>query len=175
MRLTDYFIKRKVRSLARRAPGREHRYCSLDKADKILLLYSLEDKEAVKTCLEKLRAMDKEVKGCLFVPAGKKYEEEATDIQVKEESDTGLLMFPKSHVTKQLQDTTADILIDLSRPSDHIMHYLMLSRPSLLKIGRKKRGAFPVRSVYRRYRENGCFFFIRLYPILFADHSFKII
>ena len=38
MRLTNYFIKKKVQSLAFGAAGRKHEFCALEDADHILVL-----------------------------------------------------------------------------------------------------------------------------------------
>ena len=45
MRLTNYFIKKKVQSLASGAAGRKHEFCALEDADHILVLYQANDRE----------------------------------------------------------------------------------------------------------------------------------
>ena len=55
MRLTNYFIKKKVQSLAFGAASRKHGFCSLEDAGHILVLYQADDHELVEPCLEVLR------------------------------------------------------------------------------------------------------------------------
>ena len=51
MRLTNYFIKKKVQSLASGAAGRKHEFCALEDAGHILVLYQANDRELVEPCL----------------------------------------------------------------------------------------------------------------------------
>ena len=44
MRLTNYFIKKKVQSLASGAAGRKHEFCALEDAGHILVLYQANDR-----------------------------------------------------------------------------------------------------------------------------------
>ena len=59
MRLTNYFIKKKVQSLAFGAASRKHGFCSLEDAGHILVLYQADDHELVEPCLEVLRKKNK--------------------------------------------------------------------------------------------------------------------
>ncbi|MCD8044287.1 MAG: hypothetical protein LUH10_14645 [Tannerellaceae bacterium] len=137
MRLTSYCIKSKIKTLAKQAPCREHAYCGLGQAKDLLMVYSYKDKSIAEECMVRLRELDKNVHGCMYIPSGQAYETGTDDLQVKEETDTDLLMFPKTEVLKRFTDLPADILIDLSRPGDHVMKYMVLSHPALLKVGRK--------------------------------------
>ena len=56
MRLTNYFIKKKVQSLASGAAGRKHEFCALEDAGHILVLYQANDRELVEPCLDVLGA-----------------------------------------------------------------------------------------------------------------------
>ena len=47
MRLTNYFIKKKVQSLASGAASRKHEFCTLEDAGHILVLYQAKDGELV--------------------------------------------------------------------------------------------------------------------------------
>jgi len=137
MILTNYYIKKKINSLARQAPFREHAYCALQQAQDVLLVYSLPDREQVRTCAQQIREQGKNVYGCLYIPTGKPYETDTTHLQVKEGTDTDLFSLPKASVIAKFKELPANILIDLSRPTDYAMHYLVLSHPALLKVGRK--------------------------------------
>ena len=56
MRLTNYFIKKKVQSLASGAAGRKHEFCALEDAGHILVLYQANDRELVWTsCVRRTR------------------------------------------------------------------------------------------------------------------------
>ena len=61
MRLTNYFIKKKVQSLASGAAGRKHEFCALEDAGHILVLYQANDRELVEPCLDVLRKKNKKV------------------------------------------------------------------------------------------------------------------
>lgn len=66
MRLTNYFIKKKVQSLASGAAGRKHEFCALEDAGHILVLYQANDRELVEPCLDVLRKKNKKDTGlCL--------------------------------------------------------------------------------------------------------------
>lgn len=66
MRLTNYFIKKKVQSLASGAAGRKHEFCALEDAGHILVLYQANDRELVEPCLDVLHKKNKKVPGlCL--------------------------------------------------------------------------------------------------------------
>ena len=69
MRLTNYFIKKKVQSLASGAAGRKHEFCALEDAGHILVLYQANDRELVEPCLDVLRKKNKKVQACVYVPA----------------------------------------------------------------------------------------------------------
>ncbi len=137
MILTNYYIKKKINSLAKQAPFREHSYCALQQAQDVLLVYSAEDREQIRECIKKLRDQGKNVYGCMYLPTGKPYETDTTHLQVKEETDTDLFLLPKGEVMAKFKELPADILIDLSRSSEYAMHYLVLSHSALLKVGKK--------------------------------------
>ena len=67
MRLTNYFIKKKVQSLASGAAGRKHEFCALEDAGHILVLYQANDRELVEPCLDVLRKKNKKVQACVYV------------------------------------------------------------------------------------------------------------
>ena len=109
MRLTNYFIKKKVQSLASGAAGRKHEFCALEDAGHILVLYQANDRELVEPCLDVLRKKNKKVQACVYVTG-----DPEADASVK-----------------------ADILIDLTRPDCYPMQYLMLQHPCRFKVGVK--------------------------------------
>ena len=67
MRLTNYFIKKKVQSLASGAAGRKHEFYALEDAGHILVLYQANDRELVEPCLDVLRKKNKKVQACVYV------------------------------------------------------------------------------------------------------------
>ncbi|MCC8155176.1 MAG: hypothetical protein LIP01_13890 [Tannerellaceae bacterium] len=140
MILTDYYLRRKINSLAKNAPKRDHRYCTIEQAGDILISYSIEDKEVVHRYMEKLRVLGKNVSGCIYIPKNKIHKPDSTCLQVKEGNDTNLLMLPRAELMIKFTELPADILIDLSRPTDHIIHYMVLYHPAKLKVGRKMEG-----------------------------------
>jgi len=139
MKLTNHFLKKKLRLLAKEGIVREHRFCNLREAKSILLVYDIDNKEAAEVCREKLENLNKNVYPCMYIPIGKKREvvEDSRVFILNAEDDTSIWMVPDHHVVKEFKSIPADILIDLTHKSSHAMHYLVLSHPCQLKTGRK--------------------------------------
>ena len=89
MRLTNYFIKKKVQSLASGAAGRKHEFCALEDAGHILVLYQANDRELVEPCLDVLRKKNKKVQACVYVTGDP--EADASYIPVHAKKDVNAL------------------------------------------------------------------------------------
>lgn len=140
MRLTNYFIKKKVQSLASGAANRKHEFCTLEDANHILVLYQADDHELVEPCLEKLRKMRKKVQACVFVSGSTVPEMNASYMTVHSKKDLDTWLAPSDAVVEQFKTVRADILIDLTRPDCYPMQYLMLQHPCRFKVGVKRAG-----------------------------------
>ena len=122
MRLTNYFIKKKVQSLASGAAGRKHEFCALEDAGHILVLYQANDRELVEPCLDVLRKKNKKVQACVYVTGDP--EADASCIPVHAKKDVNVWQVPSDVVLERFKTVKADILIDLTRPDCYPMQYL---------------------------------------------------
>ena len=138
MRLTNYFIKKKVQSLASGAANRKHEFCTLEDAGHILVLYQVDDHEFVEPCLEKLRKMHKKVEACVYVSGSTLPEMKASYTAVHAKKDLDTWQTPSDAIVEQLETVRADILIDLTRSDCYPMQYIMLQHPCRFKVGVKR-------------------------------------
>ena len=137
MRLTNYFIKKKVQSLASGAASRKHEFCTLEDAGHILVLYQANDSELVEPCLDVLRKKNKKVQACVYVTGDLAPETDASYIPVHAKKDVSTWLVPSDAVLERFRTIKADILIDLTRPDCYPMQYLMLQHPCGFKVGVK--------------------------------------
>jgi hypothetical protein len=134
---TDYFIKRKIRKLAKGTALRFHRFCPLDKADDILVFLEMKDRKQIQPCLDTLQKLRKRVKVCMFVPRNTRPEHRFSGLSVCETKDINRWGFPANHIVSPVTTLKADILIDLTGMDCHSMKYMMLQHPSTFKTGLK--------------------------------------
>ena len=138
MRLTNYFIKKKVQSLASGAAGRKHEFCALEDAGHILVLYQANDRELVEPCLDVLRKKNKKVQACVYVTGDP--EADASCIPVHAKKDVNVWQVPSDVVLERFKTVKADILIDITRPGCYALQYIALRHPSAFKVGIKYPG-----------------------------------
>lgn len=133
----EFFFKRKIRKLIENHTSRKHRFCSLEDAADILVLYRHEDTMAVEPKLKELKAMKKNVISC--VSCSSKSVEESTPfvIHINEAKEADKYGIPNSELSAKVAKIKADILIDLSRGNCHILKVLMLQHPSTFKVGER--------------------------------------
>ncbi len=136
MILSNYFIKKKIKALAKEASSRQSRYCSLEEANNILVVFNLKDKKEVLLCIEKLKEFNKEINICVYVPKLNREECDESWLQIKEDKldSKGI---PTNEMVRKFNEIPADILIDLTRTTNYPMHYLLLQHPSRFKVGNK--------------------------------------
>ena len=99
MRLTNYFIKKKVQSLASGAAGRKHEFCALEDAGHILVLYQANDRELVEPCLDVLRKKNKKVQACVYVTGDP--EADASYIPVHAKKDVNVWQVPSDVILER--------------------------------------------------------------------------
>ena len=116
MRLTNYFIKKKVQSLASGAASRKHEFCTLEDAGHILVLYQANDGELVEPCLDVLRKKNKKVQACVYVTGDLASETDASYIPVHAKKEVSTWLVPSDAVLERFRTIKADILIDITRP-----------------------------------------------------------
>ncbi|MDF9829865.1 hypothetical protein [Parabacteroides sp. PF5-6] len=138
MILTDYFIKRKVRRLARETGNRNHCFRSLKEAHDILVFYEGKNLEEIEPCLETLRMLRKNVRACVYVAVEAPADFPESYVLLNKVKDLTVFGFPKEEVIKKVNAVKADILIDLTGKGCAPMRYLMLQHPSAFKIGLKR-------------------------------------
>lgn len=137
MKLTNYFIKKKIRSLASGAAGRKHGCCALGDAVHILVLFRADDWESLEPCLELLRKKHgKKVQACVYV-SGEALLEQASCIPVHAKRDVNVWQIPADAVQERFKKIPADILVDLTPADCYPMQYLMLRHPCRFKVGVK--------------------------------------
>lgn len=135
MKLTKCLIRRKVKKLAGQGRGWNRRFCTLDDARKILVLFDAEDSGAIEPCLEKLRAQHKDVRVCMYT--SECVAAEMDGMTVCAETDTDMWYMPRKAIERRFCACDADIIIDLTHSGNYIMQYLLLKHPALFKVGTK--------------------------------------
>lgn len=140
MKLTSYFIKKKVQHLSSAPTTRKHEFCTLKEAGHILVLYHAEDSKEVEPCLETLRMLHKEVHTCVYVQGNTIPEIDESCILIQESKDLDTWYIPKEDSVDKLKAVKADILIDLTRTDCYPMQCLMLQHPCCFKVGMKHEG-----------------------------------
>lgn len=140
MKLTNYFIKKKVRSLASRAAGRRHEFCALGDARHILVLYEACDRALVAPRLEELRRMHKKVQTCMYANDDVAPEPDASDMIVHARKDLDLWQVPSAETVGRFNTLDADMIIDLTHADCYPIQFLMLQHPCKFKAGVKHAG-----------------------------------
>ena len=138
--ITSYFIKKKVQTLAAEARCKSRRSLPFEQVKSILILYNAADHDALQEGFKTLKATHKQLHTCLFVGEEPLAEEEKQSAIVVEKKQLSTWGFPSEEVVKQLSAVSADLLIDLTRPSCYPMQYLALRHPSTFKVGLKYPG-----------------------------------
>ena len=134
MKLTNHFIRKKVKSLAE-AKKRQSYFCPLEEARHILVLFNAEDLDAIAPCLDALRSKNKHVNACAYASGEVAPEMNPAYMVIHGKTDLDLLSVPKAEVRKAFCACEADILIDLTRGNDYVMQYLLLHHPATFKVG----------------------------------------
>ncbi|MDR1201117.1 MAG: hypothetical protein LBL58_05725 [Tannerellaceae bacterium] len=136
MKLSNFFIKRKIQDLAKET-ARTARFCSLSDADDVLVVFNLNDQNEVLTCVEKLREFTANIHLCAYF--AKKTKEEAVNTSwlyiFEEELDSKGV--PTDSMIERFNMLPADIVLDLTRKNNYAIQYLLLKHPSLFKVGNK--------------------------------------
>lgn len=135
MKLTNYFIRKKVKELAGRAKERQGSFCTLKEARHILVLFNAEDRDIVEPCLETLRMMHKQIRVCVYVAGGMIPEMDSSYMTIHGKTDLDMWYIPRDEIQKKFCANKADILIDLTRGNNYVMQYLLLKHPGTFKVG----------------------------------------
>lgn len=137
MKLTHYFLKKKVYSLAAKAATRKHHFCTLKDAVSILVLYDAKNREVVEPCLETLRMMHKKVFSCVYVENEILSDLDNSYLSVSARKDLNVWYFPNEPTLLAVNRIKADLIIDLTNKENYVMQYLLLQHACPFKVGTK--------------------------------------
>lgn len=165
MILTNYFIRKRMNSLGGASPRREGYFRSFQEVRHILVFYDGRDREPVALYMEKLRKLQKEVRGCVLVSSAPVPTVETTsgdrvaasgqaavsrrvpasdqmpaDYPVSLSKSLNVWGFPSEATRRAIDALPADLLIDLTRRHCYAMQYLVWRHPSRFKVGPKRAG-----------------------------------
>jgi len=138
MILTNYFIKKEIQKLIRKASERPHQYRSLNDINNILIICDSKDWNIIRSCIEKLKLMKKTVNTTIFATSKKDVPTWYSNyLLIRADRDVNLLGYPDHALQKQFYSFPADLLIDFSRVQASSLHYMFLKHPSTFKAGIK--------------------------------------
>lgn len=137
MKLTDYFIKKRVLALLKKTAERKRKSCSWEEAEHIWVIYEAEDQEQIQSFLEQLGKQKKKVQTCVFVAEKKRPEFPDSVRVIHASSDLNLFNIPSDELLKSFIEQKTDVLIDLTHSQNYPMKYLMLQHPCSYKVGIK--------------------------------------
>lgn|SRR5574344_328223 len=142
MKLTDYFIRKKISILSKEAALRPHNYCSLDDAKKVLLLFQSEDEKWIDVCIRKLEEMHKKVQIVIYAKVHVNRQNDDSCLIVDANNDLNMFYYPGEVVMEHFNALQADMLIDLTHDNCYTMQYLLLQHTCHFKVGIQ--GRFPI-------------------------------
>lgn len=135
MKLTNHLLRKKVKALAGQSLKRRSSFCALEEARHILVLFNADDRDMVEPCLETLRKIHKQINVCVYVSGDTVPEMNPSYRVIQAKTDLDMWYIPKDEIVKKFNSNEADILIDLTRRNDYVMHYLLLQHPGTFKVG----------------------------------------
>ena len=138
MVLTNFFIKREIHKLMQKASERPHQYRSMNDIKHILVICDSKDWNIMRSCIEKLRSMNKKVNTAIFATSKKDVPTWYSNyLLLRGDRDVNLWGFPDITLQKQFYQLPADLLIDFSSVHALSLHYMFLKHPSTFKAGIK--------------------------------------
>ncbi len=120
MRLTNHFIRKKVKALAGQSGKRQSNFCTLKDARHILVLFNAEDRDVVEPCLKTLRTLNKNVNVCVYVSGETVPEMNPSYMVVHAKTDLDMWYMPTDEIQKKFYSCNADILIDLTQGNNYV-------------------------------------------------------
>ena len=138
MILSDYFLRRRVRSLLNHPISSKRKSCSFEKENCVLLFYRDTDREEVLSSLSKL-TQKKNWRHVVFTEREDIKEEQTytNTIWIKK-SQLSIWAFPSVSVLDETRNIETNLLIDLTRDICYPLLYLFLKHPAGMKVGLKK-------------------------------------
>ena len=138
MILTNYFIKKEIQKLTRKASERPHQYRSMSDIKNILIICDSKDWNIMRSCIEKLRSMNKTVHTVVFALSQNDVPTWYSNyLLIRADRDVNIWGFPEKSLQKQFYCLPADLLIDFSVVNASCLYYMSLKHPSTFKAGIK--------------------------------------
>ena len=137
MKLTDYFIKKRVLALLKKKVERKRKSCSWEEAEHIWVIYEAEDQEQIQSFLEQLGKQKKKVQTCVFVSEKNLPEFSDSEMVIHALRDLNMFNIPSNETLKSFIEQKTDVLIDLTDTQNYPMKYLVLQHPCAYKVGIK--------------------------------------
>ena len=138
MVLTNFFLKKEIRKLIRKASERPHQYRSLNDIKNILFICDSKDWNVIRGCIEKLKSMNKTVNTAIFATSKKDVPTWYSNyLLLRADRNVDLLGFPEKILQRQFYHLPADLLIDFSSSQVSPLYYMLLKHPSTFKAGIK--------------------------------------
>ena len=139
MVITNYFLKKEIRKLTRKVSERPHQYRSMDDINTILFLCDSKDWDIIRSCIEKLRVMNKTVNTAIFAATKKDVPTWYSNyLLLRADKDVNLFGFPDKMLQRQFYHLPADLLIDFTSLQATPLYYMCLRHPSTFKAGIKQ-------------------------------------
>jgi len=138
MVLTNYFLKKEIQKLIRKTSERPHQYRSMDDIKNVLFLCDSKDWTIIRSCIEKLKAMNKTVNTAIYAVNKKDVPTWYSNyLLLRADRDVNIWGYPDSTIQKQFYHLPADLLIDFTSKNSTYMYYMCLKHPSTFKAGIK--------------------------------------
>jgi hypothetical protein len=169
MVLTNYFLKKETERLIRLAPERPHQYRSMSDVKDVLFVCNSEDWEQARACIEKLRAMKKNVGIAIYSPTSKEVPTwYAKYTLLKGDADVTLWGFPAREIQHEFNCQKADLLLDFTGETSAVMYYLVLQHPATFKCGVKRspKSEYDLAIIQPEKEESLTFFFEQIVKYL---------
>jgi hypothetical protein len=139
MLLTNYFFRKEIEKLARKAADRPHQYRSIADVKSILFVCDAKDWDMGRHCIERLKTLKKTVHTAIYAPTEKDVPTWYSNyLLFRADRDVTIWGFPESSIQKQFNDLQADLILDFSGERSPAMYYLVLQHPSTFKTGIKR-------------------------------------
>jgi len=138
MVLTNYFLKKEMKKLIRKTSERPHQYRSMDDIKIVLFLCDSKDWDIIRSCIEKLKAMNKTVHTAIYATNKKDVPTWYSNyLLLRADRDVNMWGIPDTTLQKQFYHLPADLLIDFTSNDSIYMYYMCLKHPSTFKAGIK--------------------------------------
>lgn len=138
MRLSNYIIKKKIKSLIASNAKGQHTFKMYDQLKNIVVLYEIADFEGVERGISKLKSGGKQIVSYGYVRKEAIPECDESYKFVIEKKDVNIWGVPSGELSDLFKEERADVIIDLTHPGCYALQYLFLNHPCDFKAGIKK-------------------------------------